>query len=93
MPIIFRCIARLRSTAVKALIHWLAEHVCMPEKLDRSTLADWVRRAAFELRPVFAALMAALKRSTKLFLPSRPIAAQSIGLTVKACIHPKAPAG
>lgn len=36
--------------------------------LDRSTLADWVGRAAFELRPVFAALMADLKRSTKLFM-------------------------
>ena len=33
--------------------------------LDRSTLADWVGRAAFELRPVFDALIADLKRSTK----------------------------
>jgi transposase len=30
--------------------------------LDRSTLADWVGRAAFELRPVFDALIADLKR-------------------------------
>ncbi|MBB3452800.1 transposase [Rhizobium sp. BK313] len=36
--------------------------------LDRSTLADWVGRAAFELRPVFDALIAELKRSTKLFM-------------------------
>lgn len=36
--------------------------------LDRSTLADWVGRAAFELRPVHAALMADLKRSSKLFM-------------------------
>lgn len=36
--------------------------------LDRSTLADWVGRAAFELLPVFDALMADLKRSTKLFM-------------------------
>lgn len=36
--------------------------------LDRSTLADWVGRAAFELRPGFNALMADLKRSTKLFM-------------------------
>lgn len=36
--------------------------------LDRSTLADWVGRAAFELRPVFDALIADLKRSTKLFI-------------------------
>ncbi|HMQ95310.1 IS66 family transposase [Amaricoccus sp.] len=32
--------------------------------LDRSTLADWVGRADFELRPVHEALMADLKRST-----------------------------
>lgn len=36
--------------------------------LDRSTLADWVGRAAFELRPAYDALMADLKRSTKLFM-------------------------
>jgi transposase len=36
--------------------------------LDRSTLADWVGRAAYELRPVFNALIADLKRSTKLFM-------------------------
>ena len=35
---------------------------------DRSTLADWVGRAAYELRPVFDALIADLKRSTKLFM-------------------------
>ena len=37
-------------------------------ELDRSTLADWVGRAAFELRPVHDALMADLKRSSKLFM-------------------------
>lgn len=36
--------------------------------LDRSTLAAWVGRAAFELRPVYDALLADLKRSTKLFM-------------------------
>lgn len=36
--------------------------------LDRSTLADWVGRAAFELRPVYEALMVDLKRSSKLFM-------------------------
>lgn len=36
--------------------------------LDRSTLADWVGRAAFELRPLHAALLGNLKRSTKLFM-------------------------
>ena len=45
--------------------------------LDRSTLAAWVGKAAYELKPVFNALIADLKRSTKLFMPSRPIALQS----------------
>jgi transposase len=35
--------------------------------LDRSTLADWVGRAAFLLRPVHERLLAALKASPKLF--------------------------
>ena len=35
--------------------------------LDRSTLAAWVGKAAFELRPVFDALLVDLKRSPKLF--------------------------
>jgi transposase len=35
--------------------------------LDRSTLADWVGRAAFLLRPVQERLLAILKSSTKLF--------------------------
>lgn len=36
--------------------------------LDRSTLAAWVGRAAFELIPVYDALLANLKRSSKLFM-------------------------
>jgi transposase len=36
-------------------------------KLDRSTLADWVGRAAFLLRPVHERLLETLKRSQKLF--------------------------
>jgi transposase len=35
--------------------------------LDRSTLADWVGRAAFALRPVHARLLERLKQSTRLF--------------------------
>jgi transposase len=35
--------------------------------LDRSTLADWVGRAAFMLRPVHERLLATLKTSAKLF--------------------------
>ena len=36
--------------------------------LDRSTLAAWVGKAAYELKPVFTALIADLKRSNKLFM-------------------------
>ena len=36
--------------------------------LDRSTLAAWVGRAAFELTPVYDALLTNLKRSSKLFM-------------------------
>ena len=35
--------------------------------LDRSTLADWVGRASFTLRPVYERLFATLKGSSKLF--------------------------
>jgi transposase len=37
-------------------------------ELDRSTLADWVGRAAAELRPLHERLFAHLKRSPKLFM-------------------------
>ena len=37
-------------------------------ELDRSTLADWVGRAAAELQPVHARLFEHLKRSLKLFM-------------------------
>lgn len=36
--------------------------------LDRSTLAAWVGRAAFELKPIYDALLATLKSSSKLFM-------------------------
>jgi transposase len=36
-------------------------------KLDRSTLADWVGRAAFLLRPVYERLLERLRASAKLF--------------------------
>ncbi len=36
--------------------------------LDRSTLAAWVGKAAYELKPVFSALIANLKQSQKLFM-------------------------
>ena len=39
--------------------------------LDRSTLAAWVGKAAYELTPVYDALLKNLKQSTKLFMPSR----------------------
>lgn len=40
--------------------------------LDRSTLAAWVGKSAFELTPVYEALMADLKRATKLFMDETP---------------------
>ena len=36
--------------------------------IARSTLAAWVGKATYELKPVFTALIADLKRSTKLFM-------------------------
>ncbi len=40
--------------------------------LDRSTLADWVGRSAYELKPVFDALQQHLKASSKLFMDETP---------------------
>lgn len=40
--------------------------------LDRSTLAAWVGKSGFELTPVYEALMADLKRSTKLYMDETP---------------------
>jgi transposase len=45
--------------------------------IDRSTLAFWVGKAAHELKSVHNALLAHLKQSAKLFMPSRQIAALS----------------
>lgn len=36
--------------------------------IDRSTLANWVGKAAFELKPVYECLIANLKQSAKLFM-------------------------
>ena len=46
-------------------------------QIDHSTLAGWVGKAAFHLGPVVDRLAEHLKRSTKLFMPSRQIAPQS----------------
>lgn len=40
-------------------------------EIERSTLAGWLGRAAYALRPISEALLANLRRSTKLFMPSR----------------------
>lgn len=40
--------------------------------IDRSTLASWVGKAAYELRPVHDALLAHLKTSSKLFMDETP---------------------
>jgi len=47
--------------------------------LDRSTLAAWVGKSAFELTPVYDALMADLKRATKLFMDETPAPVLSPG--------------
>ena len=45
--------------------------------LDRSTLATWCGITAYHLAPVVDRMLVHLKRSTRLFMPSRPIAMQS----------------
>ena len=40
--------------------------------IDRSTLAFWVGKAAYELRPIHDALLAHLKTSSKLFMDETP---------------------
>jgi transposase len=66
------------ATGAHVLVSKYAEHLPLYRQaqiysrqgvvLDRSTLADWVGRAAFELRPVFDAQMTYLKRAAKLFM-------------------------
>ena len=65
------------ATVAQVLVSKYADHVPLYRQaqiyarqgveLDRSTLADWVGRAAFMLRPVHERLLTALKRSAKLF--------------------------
>jgi transposase len=65
------------ATVAQVLVSKYADHLPLYRQaqiyarqglnLDRSTLADWVGRAAFLLRPVHERLLAKLKESTKLF--------------------------
>jgi transposase len=65
------------ATVAQVLVSKYADHLPLYRQaqiyarqgvnLDRSTLADWVGRAAFLLRPVHERLLAILKTSTKLF--------------------------
>jgi transposase len=65
------------ATVAQVLVSKYADHLPLYRQaqiyarqgitLDRSTLADWVGRAAFLLRPVHERLLAVLKSSTKLF--------------------------
>jgi transposase len=65
------------ATVAQVLVSKYADHLPLYRQaqiyarqgvnLDRSTLADWVGRAAFLLRPVHERLLAILKSSTKLF--------------------------
>jgi transposase len=65
------------ATVAQVLVSKYADHLPLYRQaqiyarqglsLDRSTLADWVGRAAFLLRPVHERLLEKLKTSTKLF--------------------------
>src|SRR5579863_5134604 len=65
------------ATVAQVLVSKYADHLPLYRQaqiyarqginLDRSTLADWVGRAAFLLRPVHQRLLTALKCSAKLF--------------------------
>jgi len=65
------------ATVAQVLVSKYADHLPLYRQaqiyarqgveLDRSTLADWVGRAAFLLRPIHERLLAALKGSAKLF--------------------------
>ena len=65
------------ATVAQVLVSKYADHLPLYRQaqilarqgvtLDRSTLADWVGRAAFLLRPVHERLLAVLKTSSKLF--------------------------
>lgn len=66
------------ATVVNVLVSQYVDHLPLYRQvqvysrqgvdLDRSTLADRVGRAAFELRPIHGVLMADLRRSTTLFM-------------------------
>ena len=65
------------ATVAQVLVSKYADHLPLYRQaqiyarqgvnLDRSTLADWVGRAAWHLKPVYARLLAHLRASTKLF--------------------------
>jgi len=70
------------ATVAQVLVSKYADHVPLYRqsqiyarqgiRLDRSVLAGWVGRAAFELRPVYDCLLSHLKRSSKLFMDETP---------------------
>jgi transposase len=70
------------ATVAQVLVSKYADHLPLYRQaqiyarqgitLDRSTLADWVGRAAWLLRPVHERLLIRLKSSTKLFSLTRP---------------------
>jgi transposase len=70
------------ATVAQVLVSKYADHLPLYRQaqiyarqgvdLDRSTLADWVGRAGFMLRPVHERLLAALKASAKLFADETP---------------------
>src|SRR5277367_1372651 len=81
------------ATVAQVLVSKYADHLPLYRQaqiyarqginLDRSTLADWVGRAAFLLRPVHERLLGMLKSSTKLFADetTAPVLDPGRGLT------------
>jgi transposase len=75
------------ATVASVIINKYADHLPLYRQaqiyarqgvdIDRSTLAVWVGKAAFELKLVCDCLLVNLKKSTKPFMPSRQIAVQS----------------
>jgi transposase len=69
------------TTVASVIINKYADHLPLYKQaqiyarqgvdIDRSTLTTWVGKAAFELKPVYDCLLANLKQSSKLFMPSR----------------------
>ena len=74
MRIICCFIAKPKSMLVRASIRWLAgECIAFTEKLDRSTMADWVGKSTALLEPLSEAIASRVKDSAALFADDTPL--------------------